>query len=57
MVKKNSRPARIDSELDDVLREMKEKNEISFVQASKEVARIIKKMKADKEKVRREIKF
>jgi len=57
MVKRNSRPARIDSELDEVLREIGTKNEISFVQASKEVARIIKKMKADKEKVRREIKF
>ena len=57
MAKRNSKPVRIDLELDNVLREMKEKNDMSFVQASREVAKIIKKMKADKEKVRREIKF
>lgn len=57
MAKRNSKPVRIDLELDAALRDIKEKNDMSFIQASREVARILKKMKADKEKVRREIKF
>ena len=57
MAKRNSKPVRIDLALDEALKEIKEKNEISFIQASREVANILKKMKLNKEKVRREIRF
>jgi len=57
MAKRNSKPVRIDLALDEALREIKEKNDMSFIQASREVAKILKKMKLNKEKVRREIKF
>lgn len=57
MAKRNSKPVRIDLELDVVLREIKEKNEISFIQASREVAKVLREMKLNKEKIRREIKF
>jgi len=57
MAKRNSKPVRIDLELDKVLNEVKEKNDITFVQASREVAKIIKAMKLNKEKIRREIRF
>lgn len=57
MAKRNSKPVRIDLALDAALRDIKEKNEISFIQASREVASILKKMKLNKEKIRREIKF
>ena len=57
MAKRNSKPVRIDLALDEALKEIKEKNEISFIQASREVANILKKMKLNKEKFRREIRF
>ena len=57
MVKRNTKPVRIDPELDTLLKEIQEKNDMSIRQASREVAKIVKKMRADKEEVRREIKF
>lgn len=51
--KKNSVPKRIDRELSDLLEEIKEKNDLSFRQASKIVAKELKLMKLK----RREIKF
>ncbi len=57
MAKRNSKPVRIDPELDILLQEIQEKNDMSIRQASKEVANIVKRMKANKEIVRREIKF
>lgn len=55
--KRNSVPTRIDKELNDLLEEIKEKNDITKRQASKELANQIKKMKREGKIIRREIKF
>jgi len=57
MAKRNSIPKRISPELDDILKEIKEKNEMTYSQASKELAKIFREMKIAKTKIRREIKF
>ena len=53
MAKTNSVPKRIDPELNELIKEIEKKNDINFRQASKEAAKILKKIKIE----RREIKF
>jgi len=55
--KKNSVPTRIDSDLDELLEEMKNKNDITKRQASKELAKQIRQMRSEGKVIRREIKF
>ena len=51
--KKNSIPKRIDHELNEVIEEIKEKNDLSFRQASKIAGKELKMIKI----LKREIKF
>lgn len=53
MAKKNTKPIRIDSDLADIISEIKVKNDLSTRQASKEVAKILKGFKIKK----RELEF
>jgi len=53
MAIKNSSSKRIDSELENVINNIKQKNDMNFRQASKEAAKIIKQTKIK----RREIEF
>ena len=55
--KRNSVPTRIDKELNDLLEEIKEKNDITKRQASKELANQIRQMRREGKIIRREIKF
>ena len=55
--KRNSVPTRIDSDLNDLLEEIKSKNDITKRQASKELARQVRKMRREGKVIRREIKF
>jgi hypothetical protein len=51
---KNTRPVRIDTELDDALREFAVRNKITIRQASKELAKLFKRHKGESLRV---IKF
>ncbi|KKN06156.1 hypothetical protein LCGC14_1080140 [marine sediment metagenome] len=53
MARKNSIPKRIDPELNELIQEIRRKNDMNFRQASKEAAKMLKKIKIE----RREIKF
>lgn len=50
---KNAVPKRIDPELNDIIQEIRRKNDLNFRQASKEAAKILKEIKIKK----RVIKF
>ena len=55
--KRNSVPTRIDSELNDLLEEIKTNNDMTKRQASKELAKQVKRMRKEGKIIRREIKF
>ena len=50
---RNTVPKRIDPELNELIQEIRVKNDMNFRQASKEAAKMLKKVKIE----RREIKF
>jgi len=52
MAKKNSIPRRISFELDEVIQEIKKMNDLNTIQASKEVAKIMKGIKLRKKEIR-----
>lgn len=56
MVMSRSKNARIDKELDEVIKDYAEKNECSFRQASKELAKITR-VRLAKNNILKEIKF
>jgi len=51
MAKKNTIPRRISLELDDLIQEIKRKNEINTTQASKEIANMLKNIKLKKKEI------
>lgn len=57
MARRLSRPIRVAPELEEIMKEMSNKNELSMTQVSKEIANIVKGIKMSKTKIEREIKF
>jgi len=57
MVKRNTIPARIDMDLKDEIDLFARKNDLSFIQASKDVAKLMKEAKMNNKKINRIIKF
>lgn len=52
MAKLNSVPKRIDPELNELIKEIEKKNDINFRQASREAAKLLKKIKIEKKEIR-----
>ena len=52
MAKPNSVPKRIDPELNELIKEIEKKNDINFRQASREAAKLLKKIKIEKKEIR-----
>jgi len=57
MVKRNTIPARIDMDLKIEIEELARNNDLSFSQASRDVARLMREAKVKHKKINREIKF